>query len=427
MTTSLPAAAPATAGAASPCCTEFARISRRGLLTGAALAGTTTVLGSAVVTASAASVVPAPAVMVVLSLRGAADGMSLVVPHGDPVYYQARPRIAVPADTLLVKDELFGLHPELAPLLPLWNAGRLASVHATGLPAPNRSHFSAMEELEDADPGSAARVGWLNRLVGLDANRSPLQAFGLGGGVPPTSLVGPEDVITASDVASVEIPGDDPGDVGRPRLASLHRLWDGDTSTLGRAMRATFAAVDDFAAVRATSETPANGAVYPSGDLGDAMAQAARIVRGDVGVEVITVDHGSWDHHSGLGTLEWGGMQRNARELAEALAAFFTDLGALADKVTVVALSEFGRRVQENASYGLDHGFGGVMLLAGAGVVGGYHGQWPGLSNTLDADLTVTRDYRSVLSEVVLSRFGASPAAVFPGLVREDVGAMTGV
>ncbi|MFC5177079.1 DUF1501 domain-containing protein [Nocardioides taihuensis] len=424
----MPTRTPATATDAAPCCAEFARISRRGLLAGAAaLAGTTTVLGSAVVTASAASVVPAEAVLVVLSLRGAADGMSLVVPHGDPVYYAARPRIAIPADALLVKDELFGLHPELAPLLPLWDAGKLASVHATGLPAPNRSHFAAMEELEDADPGSSARVGWLNRLVGLDANSSPLQGLGLGGGVPPTSLVGPEDVITASGVGSVVIPGDDPDEAGRPRLASLHRLWDGDASALGRAMRATFAAVDDFAPVRATSETPANGAVYPNGDLGDAMAEAARVVRGDVGVEVITVDHGSWDHHSGLGTLEWGGMQHNARELAEALAAFFTDLGPLADKVTVVALSEFGRRVQENASWGLDHGYGGVMLLAGAGVVGGYHGVWQPLSNTLDADLTVTRDYRSVLSEVVLSRFGASPAAVFPGFVRETVGAMTGI
>ena len=120
-------------------------------------------------------------------------------------------------------------------------------------------------------------------------------------------------------------------------------------------------------------------------------------------------------------------MQQNARELAQALAAFFTDLGPLADKVTVVTLSEFGRRVQENANWGLDHGYGGVMLLAGAGVVGGYHGVWPGVTNSLDADLTVTRDYRSVLSEVVLSRFGASPAAVFPGFVRETVGAMTGV
>ena len=116
-------------------------------------------IGSAVVRASAATTVPARAVMVVLSLRGAADGMSLVVPHGDPVYYSARPRLAIPADRLLARDAMFGLHPALAPLLPLWSAGKLAAVHATGLPAPNRSHFAAMEEVEDADPGSSVRVG----------------------------------------------------------------------------------------------------------------------------------------------------------------------------------------------------------------------------------------------------------------------------
>jgi uncharacterized protein (DUF1501 family) len=412
-----------------PCCAEYAAMSRRGLFAGAvALAGATTVLGSAVVRASAASVVPAQAVMVVLSLRGAADGMSLVVPHGDPVYYEARPRIAIPSDQLLAKDAMFGLHPALEPLLPLWSSGKLAAVHATGLPAPNRSHFAAMEELEDADPGSSARVGWLNRLVGLDDNHSPLQAFAVGGGVPPASLVGPEDVLSAPDVESVRIPGDDANDPAHTRVTSLHTLWDGRTDTLGRAMRATFNAVEDFEPARQTSEQPANGASYPNNDLGRALAETARIIRGDVGVEVITVDQGDWDHHSGLGNLEWGAMLRNAGDLAGAVAAFFQDLGPLADKVTLVTLSEFGRRVQENANWGLDHGYGNVMLLAGAGVVGGqYHGTWPGLSDDLDADLLVTTDYRSVLAEVVASRFGASPAAVFPGFVRETVGVMTGV
>ena len=118
---------------------------------------------------------------------------------------------------------------------------------------------------------------------------------------------------------------------------------------------------------------------------------------------------------------------QNAGDLADSLAAFLTDLGPWADKVTVVTISEFGRRVQENASGGTDHGYGNVMFLAGAGVKGGtYYGTWPGLSNTLDGDLLVTTDYRSVLSEIVVSRFGASPAAVFPGFVRSPVGVMLG-
>jgi uncharacterized protein (DUF1501 family) len=131
--------------------------------------------------------------------------------------------------------------------------------------------------------------------------------------------------------------------------------------------------------------------------------------------------------HSGLGDLSWGQMLENATEMSAAIAAFFADLGALGDQVTLVALSEFGRRVQENINMGLDHGYGNVMMVAGAGVKGGYYGTWPGLTNELDSDLLVTTDYRSVLAEVVAGRFGVSTASVFPGFVREPVGVMLGV
>ncbi len=409
------------------CCREYAGLSRRGLLTGAlAVAGASTVFGSAVVRTSAAAATPTSSVLVVLSLRGAADGLSLVVPHGDPVYYSARPRIAVPAERLLVRDGMFGLHPELAPLVPLWQAGRLAAVHATGLPAPNRSHFAAMEEVEDANPGSTTRVGWLNRLIGTDTGRSPLQGFNLGKGTLPASLYGPEPVMAAGNLDDVGIAGEDQWDHGE-RRRSLRTLWGSDHTSLGRAMQATFDSVDGFGPVLATSATPANGAAYPEGDLGRAMAAVARVVRGDVGVEVVTVDQGDWDMHADLGTVDRGRMVRNAGELASAVAAFFTDLGPLADKVTLVTLSEFGRRVAENANMGLDHGYGNVMFVAGAGVRGGsYYGTWPGLQGEVDSDLLVTTDYRSVLAEVVAARFGASTSTVFPGFQRESVGVMSG-
>ena len=155
----------ASSASADPCgCPEFlgADVSRRGFLRGLGIAGASFTVGSAVVSMgrSAAAADATGNVVVVLSLRGAADGLSLVVPHGDPVYYQSRPRIAVAADQLLVRDGFFGLHPALAALVPLWKAGKVAAVHATGLAVPNRSHFAAMELVEDAAPGSTQRVGW---------------------------------------------------------------------------------------------------------------------------------------------------------------------------------------------------------------------------------------------------------------------------
>jgi uncharacterized protein (DUF1501 family) len=415
-----------TSGLESACCQEFAALSRRGFLTGsAALVGASTLFGSTLLTVSSAAAAAARGTLVVVSLRGAADGLSLVVPHGDPMYYSARPRIAIPSNTLIAKDGFFGMHPNLAPLLPLWNAGKLAAVHATGLPAPNRSHFSAMEEVEDADPGSSARVGWLNRLIGLDAESSPLQAFSVGGGVAPTSLAGPQPYLSAADVDDLRIPGDDQWDPESRRVRSLHTLWDRSSSPLAGPMASTFRANVEFEPVRQSPVDPTNGATYGDTDLGRALHTAARVIKGDVGVEVITVDHGDWDMHTGLGTLEWGRMQNLTRELGQALAGFFTDLGARGDSVTVVVLSEFGRRVKENGNHGLDHGYGNVMFVLGAGVKGGtYYGTWTSLTGEGDSDLLVTTDYRSVLSEVVTARFGVSTAAVFPQFQPESIGLM---
>lgn len=406
------------------CCDEFRAVSRRGLFTGAiAVVGATTVVGSAVVTAAPAMAASASSVLVVLSLRGAADGLSLVVPHGDPVYYQARPRIAIAKDQLLAADAMFGLHPKLEPLLPLWNAGTLAAVHATGLPAPNRSHFAAMEEVEDASPGSTTRQGWLNRLIGADTRTSPLQGFSIGGGVVPGSLFGDEPVMSAGSVPDVRIAGDDKWAVKDGRKRSLHTMWDAVPGPLGKAMRSTFGALNDFQPVKAAAD---NSAAYPDTDLGRSLATVARIVRGDVGVEVLTVDQGDWDMHSDLGTLAWGQMRQNADDLARSVAAFMADLGTQTSKVTLVVLSEFGRRTVENANYGLDHGFGNAMLVAGAGVKGGkVYANWPGLTLDDDADLLVTTDYRSVLAEIVSSRFGASTATVFPGFTPSPLGLMT--
>lgn len=406
-------------------CPEFrgADVSRRGFLRGLGIAGASFTVGSAVVSmgrSAAAAGVTSP-VVVVLSLRGAADGLSLVVPHGDPVYYQARPRIGVAADQLLVRDGFFGLHPALKALVPLWQEGRVAAVHATGLAVPNRSHFAAMELVEDAAPGSTERVGWLNRLLGELPGTSPLQ--GVAVGEVPGALYGPAPTMGFDRLDKVGVAGDDKWDPTDARLRSLAKMWGRSRSPLAPALRSAMAAVEDIAPAQAQADRTSS---YPGTDLGKALSSVSRTIRGDVGVSLVTVDQGDWDMHTDIGTLSWGRMRTNATQLAEAVAAFFTDLGPHADRVTLVTVSEFGRRVVENANHGTDHGWGNVMFLVGAGVKGGYHGRWPGLTRTHDADLSVTTDYRSVLAEVVRARTGASTAAVFPRFSPDRVGAMVG-
>ena len=410
-----------------PCgCPEFrgADVSRRGFLRGLGLAGASFTVGSAVVSLAPSALAAdgtASHVVVVLSLRGAADGLSLVVPHGDPVYYLARPRIAVGADQLLAKDGFFGLHPALGALLPLWTSGRVAAVHATGMAVPNRSHFAAMEAVEDAAPGSTQRVGWLNRLLGELPGTSPLQ--GLAIGETPGAFYGPAPLMGFDRLEKVGIAGNDKWDPTGERVRSLEAMWGKSRSPLAPGLRSAMAAVQDIAPAQAQPDRTSS---FPRTDLARALSSVSRTIRGDVGVGLATVDQGDWDMHTDIGTLGWGRMKRNATELAEAIAAFFADLGPHADRVTLVTISEFGRRVVENNNHGTDHGWGNVMFLVGAGVKGGYHGTWPGLTKTHDADLTVTTDYRSVLAEVVRARTPASTAAVFPGFTPTRVGAMVG-
>jgi len=366
-------------------------------------------------------------VMVVLSLRGGCDTMSLVVPHSDPGYYRARPTIAVPRSELICADGSFGLHPSFQPLAPMWKSGKLAAVVATGLKVANRSHFSAIEEIEDADLSSEVRTGWINRLIGLDQMRAPLEAVSVGSGLLPTSLYGPEPTLSTVHPDDIDLAGHADAEARRRRRRALGQVWGQERGSLAVGARSSLATTATLGTTLQGGYRPAAGVIYPEGSFGEAMRDTAQLIKAKVGIEVVTLDHGSWDMHSNVGKLDApapASMNGMVTTMAKGLAAFFADLGAEGDRVTLVTLTEFGRRVKENGARGLDHGWGNSTLVMGAGVRGGYHGRWPGLDDTVDGDLRVTTNYRSVLSEIVTSRFGVSTSAVFPNFQPETVGVM---
>ncbi len=413
------------------CCRDFS-MSRRSLLQSAAAVGgamaVTQMFGDAMMQATFAGTTGGNT-LVVISLRGGIDGLGVVVPHGDAAYYKARPSTGVPVGSLICKDPMFGLHPAMAPLEPLWSSGELAAVQATGLAVPNRSHFAAIEQVEDAAPGSAVRSGWINRMIGMGSTSGSLDAVQLGMDFPTTALLGDRPALATRNLADLQVPGLD----GRAsqRYASLQTAWGPARGPL--ASGAAEAVAISKGPGQKLKTMAATNAAYPTvwnaAPFAEPLKNAAKLIRADVGTDVIAIDAGNWDLHTGYGTIQWGSMQSNVSGLAQSLAAFMDDLGTLRSRVTVVTISEFGRRVAENGNQGFDHGWGNMMLVAGAGVKGGrYYGSWPGLDagSLTDGDLKVTTDYRNVLAEVVGKRFpDRSASALFPGLTPAPVGCMT--
>ncbi|NHC16226.1 DUF1501 domain-containing protein [Motilibacter deserti] len=361
-------------------------------------------------------------VLVVVSLRGGFDGLSAVVPAGDPAYAAARPNIAVPSSQLIPAGGVFGLHPALKPLEPLWRAGTFGAVHAVGQKDPTRSHFTAMEELERAAPRSSLRTGWIDRMVGASGATSTFAAVSVGSTTTTTAFAGAAPELSVRSLPSFKLSGAD-WEAARWKTA-LAELHTSGPEAVVSAARRSLAALDTAAALPAPSTLP-DGVAYPEGSFGEALRDVARLIRGGVGARVAAVDLGGWDMHEGVGGVDGGWMARQLDQLARGLAAFAADLGEAFGRTTVVTLSEFGRRVAENGSGGLDHGNGNAVLLLGGGVVGGrVHGRWPGLGerSLVEGDLAGTTDYRTLLAEILEARCGVPARSVFPGLAPARLG-----
>lgn len=369
--------------------------------------------------------------LLVVFLRGGADLLSLVAPRdgADRGYYEAaRPSLALPVQgegALLPLDAAFGLHPAAAGLHALWDAGKLAIVHACGMFVDTRSHFDAQEFIELGTPGSrSVASGWLARhLRSAGGEASALMpALAVGDG-QPTSLVGASRTVAMNDPDGFDIATGPWAWRDAQRLAMRHLYGEAGTAVHGAGSQA-LDAMDLVEAYAGSAVPPANGAVYPDTDFGRHLRLLAQLLRLDLGLQAATVDLGGWDTHVEQAYGASGRFADLARTLSDGLAAFCQDLGGPGSdvplrRVTVVVQSEFGRRVRENADRGTDHGHGNAILVLGGRVLGGLKGSWPGLRPDAlydGADVAVTTDYRRVLSEILIRRLGNSRlTTVFPG------------
>jgi uncharacterized protein (DUF1501 family) len=348
-------------------------------------------------------------VLISIFLRGAADGLNLVPPYQDPLYYAARPNVAVPSSTVRNLDGFFGLHPSLAPLLPLYQSGQLAFVHACGSPHNSRSHFEAQDFMDFATPGERSmRVGWLNRFLSAAGLADPRLALTIGDR-PAKCLAGPAPSSALQSIAAFK-----PSFATPYRRTALELMYESPSNPLLQSLAArTFARADEIQAL------PTSTVTYPDSEFGKALKDLARIVKGDLGLRLGAVDYPGWDHHFNEGAY----LPPMAADLAQSLAAFAFDLGADLNRTTVVVMTEFGRRLQENGALGTDHGRAGVMFVLGGGIAGGRvllaDDTWPGLTPEQmeeGVDLAVTTDFRDIFAELLTRHMGLADASpVFPG------------
>ena len=408
------------------CCTRRSFMKRGAL----ALLGMGSVPRFLVRTAYAQGTGARPKILIAVFQRGAVDGLSMVVPHGDPSYYSSRGSIAVArpaaggADATVDLDGFFGLHPAMAPLKPAWDDKRLAIVHACGSPDTSRSHFDAQDYMETGTPGvKSTQDGWLAR--GLQAvpakPASPFRAVAMGSQLP-RALRGDLGAVAMGTIADFDVK-QDMGRMGggtvnaRRGFESLYEQ--GVRDILHGTGRETFDAVKMLKSANPQRFAPENGAQYPRGKLGESLKQIAQLIKADVGLEVAFADMGGWDTHANQGN-EKGQLALRLSEFSQSLAALYRDLGDRMEDVVILTMSEFGRTVRENGNRGTDHGHATAMLVLGGPVKGGrMAGRWPGLAREQlyeGRDLAVTTDFRDLFAEVAVRHLGVTATApLFPG------------
>jgi len=341
-------------------------------------------------------------ILVVIELQGGNDGLNTVIPAADPQYRRLRPSLGIPQPDVLPIADGMSFHPALRGFADLLEAGQLAVVQQVGYPQPNRSHFESMDIWHTCLRKDQQRPdGWLGRW----AERVP----DVGGDAQALHL-GPEKLPFALMSRSVRVPSVRSLEEFRLRGAEDIQFREA-VQNLAETVRAeqddllSFVATSTSSALTASerlamaAKAAATDVVWPQSGLSERLRTVSQLIRSGLQTSVYYVTLGGFDTHAQQPDAHRGLL----RQLSEAVRALLSELQSSGDlqRTTVMAFSEFGRRVGENASAGTDHGTAGPMFLAGGAVRAGLHGQKPDLANLQDGDLQFSTDFREVYASVL--------------------------
>lgn len=375
-------------------------------------------------------------VLVCIFQRGAMDGLMAVSPYSDPFLKTLRPTLYMsPAATegkMVDLDGRFGLHPSLSAFAPFFTEGRMAIVHGVGSPNTTRSHFDAQDYMESGTPFSkSTSSGWLNRAVGLLGHEgTPFRAVSLTSSLP-RSLYGDNESLAINNLQDFAIQMR--GNPLATNLAakSFESLYDQTSSQiLNKTGKESFDAMKMLNVNNIKNYQPANGVVYPNSPLGNSLKQIATLIKMDVGMEVAFAESGGWDTHFNQGTVN-GALGRNLKDFSDCIGAFWKDMDAYQDEVTVMTMTEFGRTAHQNGTGGTDHGRASCLFVLGNDVKGGkvYNNMKSLAKEELEdgRDLPVSTDFRSVFSAVANGHLRINDNKIlFPQWEGNGLGLMKG-
>ena len=364
-------------------------------------------------------------IIIAIFQRGAADGVSMVVPFGDRSYSSVRPQIAIPepktgsAEAAIDLDGFFSLHPALVPFKSIYDAGHLAIVHAVGSPDNTRSHFDAQDYMESGTPGRKGTLdGWLNRYMQVkeEANGSPFRAVAFSANTP-RSLLGSASAIAMTNIADFGVRAGQGNNQVAQSFEALYAQANNDM--LHGTGKEAFEAVKMLKKANPQQYAAANGANYPRSPFGQNLLQIAQLIKADIGLQIAFADRGGWDTHANQGSSR-GQLANQLQDFGQGIAALYKDLGDHMRNIVILTMTEFGRTIRQNGSGGTDHGHASCLFALGGPVKGGkVYGKWPGLASDQlyeGRDLALTTDFRDVFAEIAVRHMGANkPDMIFPG------------
>ncbi|MEE8159659.1 MAG: DUF1501 domain-containing protein [Dehalococcoidia bacterium] len=363
-------------------------------------------------------------VLVVFQLTGGNDYLNTIIPRNNPLYRDYRKLVVIPEGEEIPIDDDYGFHPEMAPLKPFWDEGKMALIHGIGYENSPRSHFRSMDIWHTCEPDKVGTEGWVGRVIKtVDPNKdNVLTGVNFGQGLPRAMALPGVPVASVSDIENygvlTGITAEDQRARALERFARMYSPAIGRGPVMDYLGQTGLDALKGADILKTAPEKYSSTVEYAATPIAQKLRGIAMVHLANLGTRVFYTQHASFDTHAS----QMPGHQQLWKDCSAAISDFFADLREhdAADNVVMIMFTEFGRRVRDNGS-GTDHGAGGVAFAIGDPVKGGHYSEYPSLKleDLQEGDLAPNYDFRGFYSSLLEQHMGLDPTEIVDGTFEQ--------